>query len=298
MYELKRISGDVTGDVLSLTAEHDAISRPRKGEVRWEDFDRNAYSPLVLDEAARLWEERAVQEMHSLALFTELCSHLHRLGAPLDWSGAFARMIADEVRHTDLCLRMCEALGRPAAPKIEPGHLNLLAPSSPRAHVRRLIVAAFCIGETVSGHMFRRVLKAATVPLARDVVTAIVIDETFHGELGWELGALLMRSDGAAFEKERDALAADLPHLFRHYAKLCGARRGPGWARASVAVAEGPNFGTMTEAGYAAAFFDAMESDVVPGLRSIGLPEAARAYEALVRDLDAVGDRAETGDGA
>ncbi len=295
MYELKRTTGDVGGDVLSLTAEHDAIARPRKGEVRWTDFDRGAYAPRVLDEAARLWEERAVQEMHSLALFTELTSHLHRLGAPLDWSGAFARMIADEVRHTDLCLRMCDALGRPAAPKIDPKHVTLLAPSSPRAHVRRMIVAAFCIGETVSGHMFRRALKAATVPLARDVVTAIVIDETFHGELGWELGALLMRSDGEAFLKERDTLAADLPHLFRHYAKLCGARRGPAWARAAAPVDEGPNFGTMTEAGYAATFFDAMETDVVPGLGSIGLPEAAHAYEALVRELDAASDAPTSG---
>ncbi len=153
--------------------------------------------------------------------------------------------------------------------------------------MRRIIVAAFCIGETVSGHMFRSVLKAATVPLARDVVTAILIDETFHGELGWELGALLMPSDGAAFEAERTALAADLPHLFRHYASLCCASLGPTWARAEPALLEGPNFGTMSVAGYARAFFDAMESDVVPGLAAIGLPEATSAHEALLRDLDA-----------
>lgn len=283
MYELKRI----TGDVLLLTAEHDAIARPRKGEIRWNDFDRAVYAPDTLEAASRLWEDRAVQEMHSLALFTELTAQLHLLGAPLDWSGAFARMIADEVRHADLCLRMCEALGRPVAPKIDPEHLHLLPASSRRAQVRRTIVAAFCIGETVSGHMFRSALKAATVPLARDVVTAIVIDETFHGELGWELGALLMRNDGSAFAEERIALAADLPHLFRHYTKLCGAARGPAWARAEPPVAEGPNFGTLSATGYARAFFEAMESDVVPGLVAIGLPEATSAYAALVDELEA-----------
>ncbi len=281
MYVLKRVSGDA----LALTEEHEAIARPRRGEIHWEAFDRSAYAAADLDAAAALWAERAVQEMHSLALFTGLTSQLHLLGAPLDWSGAFARMIADEVRHTDLCLRMCDALGRPAAPEIDPAELRVgFDTSSPRAGARHTIVAAFCIGETISGHMFRRALKAANVPLAREVVTAIVIDETFHGELGWELGALLMRRDGAGFEAERTVLAADLVHLFRHYAKLCCASAGRTWARHGREVDEGVNFGTMTAAGYARAFFDAMEADVVPGLVAIGLPEAEAAYAALLSD--------------
>ncbi len=284
MYVLKRLSSDAR-DALALTVEHEAIVRPRKGEIRWDDFDASAYAPAALDAAALLWSQRAVQEMHSLALFTELTSHLHLLGAPLDWSGAFARMIADEVRHTDLCIRMCDALGRPAAPEIEPARLRLLAQASPRGHVRHSIVAAFCIGETISGHMFRRALRAADVPLARDVVAAIVVDETFHGELGWELGALLMRNDGASFDAERAMLASDLEHLFRHYARLCCVTSGPTWARGKPEVDEGPNFGTLSEAGYARAFFDAMEADVVPGLVAIGLPEAERAYAALLSEL-------------
>lgn len=276
-YALKRVSGDA----LALTEEHEAIARPRKGEIHWEAFDASAYADAELDAAAELWQDRAVQEMHSLALFTELASKLHLLGAPLDWSGAFARMIADEVRHTDLCLRMCGALGRPAAPEIDPAKLHLMTDASPRTHVRRTVVAAFCIGETISGHMFRQALKAATVPLAREVVTAIVVDETFHGELGWELGALLMRKD-AAHEAERAQLASDLPGLFRHYARLCCAAPGRAWAWREPAVEDGPNFGTMTHAGYARAFFEAMESDVVPGLVAIGLPEAKAAYDALL----------------
>ena len=280
MYVLKRLSG---AD-LALTEEHEAIARPRKGEVHWASLDTAAYRAADLDDAASLWQERAVQEMHSLALFTELASQLHLLGAPLDWSGAFARMIADEVRHTDLCIRMCDALGRPAEPKIDPAQLRLLTPSSPRAHVRHAIVAAFCIGETISGNMFRRALKAANVPLAREVVSAIVIDETFHGELGWELGALLMRSDGPDFAAERDLLASELPQLFRHYAKLCCASQGRAWAMREPDVDPGANFGNLTSAGYARAFFDSMEADVVPGLVAIGLPEAEAAYAALLRD--------------
>lgn len=194
-------------------------------------------------------------------------------------------MIADEVRHTDLCMRMCEVLGRPASPEIDPTRLHLLEQASPRAHVRHTIVSAFCIGETISGRMFRRAHRAANVPLAREVVAAIVTDETFHGELGWELGALLMRSD-ASSAAERDALAADLPKLFEHYARLCCASRGPSWARGEPEVDEGHNFGTMTFAGYARSFFDGMREDVVPGLVAIGLPEAVGAYDGLVERLE------------
>lgn len=151
-YTLRRRSGEG----LALTREHDAIALPRKGSIAWAAFDRAAYAEADLARAAALWLTRAKQEMFSLALFTELTSQLHLLGAPLDWSGAFARMIADEVRHTDLCMRMCEALGRPSEPTIEPEHLHLLHPTAPRGHVRSTVVAAFCIGETVSGRMFRR----------------------------------------------------------------------------------------------------------------------------------------------
>lgn len=283
-FALRRTSGER----LALTAEHDAIAAPRKGLIRWDAFDPAAYDPRDLDAAADLWRTRAVQEMRSLALFTELSSQLHQLGAPLDWSGAFARMIADEVRHVDLCLRTCEALGRPAAPDLDERDLRRPVYGGLRAHVRETVVAAFCIGETISGRMFKRALRAATVPLARDVVAAILIDETFHGELGWELGALLMRDDGGgAHGAERDALAARLPALFAHFARLCCARRGPSWARGAGETDGGPNFGTLSEAGYARAFFDGMEEDVVPSLEAIGLPEAAAAYDGLVRELEA-----------
>ena len=72
-----------------------------------------------------------------------------------------------------------------------------------------------------------------------------------------------------------------MPVLSRRWAGLLQGP-GPAWARAEPATPEGPNFGTMTNAGYACAFFDAMEADVVPGLVAIGLPEAEAAYAALL----------------
>jgi len=276
-FSLRRTSGDD----LELTRQHDAIALPRKGTIDWAAFDRSAYDQATLDRAADAWSTRAMQEFHSLALFTGLSAKVQVLGAPLDWSGAFARMIADEVRHTDLCLRMCEALGRPMRPDIREDELVTSSPAALRVHVRELVVAAFCIGETISSRMFRRALRAATVPLARDVVAAIVVDETFHGELGWELGALLMRDMDAS---EREQIASRLPSLFAHYARLCCASPGRSWAFASPEEDPAPNFGTLTAAGYARAFFEGMEEDVVPGLCAIGLEEARVAYDRLAVD--------------
>ena len=269
---------------LELTRQHEAIVAPRKGTIAWDAFRSDEFTSETLDRAAAAWQVRALQEFHSLALFTQLTSQLHVLGAPLDWSGAFARMIADEVRHTDLCLRMCNSLGRPAPPTIEETELHLGSAHGLSTHVREVVVAAFCIGETLSGRMFRRALKAATVPLARDVVAAIVTDETFHGELGWELGALLMRG---LPEEERRATGTRLHELFQHYAGLCCALPGPTWARTEPEAQPAPNFGTLSDAGYARAFFDGMEEDVVPGLEAIGLVEARQAYADLLASLPA-----------
>ena len=274
-FSLRRTTA--AGDELELTRQHDLIAAPRKGTIDWDGFRPEDWPAPVLLRARVAWRTRAVQEFHSLALFTQISSHLHVLGAPLDWCGAFARMIEDEVRHTDLCLRMCERLGDEAPPEVREDELLIASQGPLRGHVRELVVAAFCIGETISGRMFRRALRAATVPLARDVVSAILVDETFHGELGWELGALLMRDIDAG---EREALARRLPFLFEHYAGLCLATRGPAWSRAEPEAQPAPNFGTLTDAGYARAFFDGMEEDVVPGLVAVCLPEARAAYDA------------------
>jgi hypothetical protein len=207
---------------------------------------------------------------------------------PLDWSGAFARIIADEVRHTELAVHMTELFGGAPA-RVETADLHLpVHAKSLRAHVRAVIVATFCIGETLSGRFFRRCLRTATVPVAKDVVRVICDDETFHGRFGWEAAALLMRDDGTqAFWEEKRTLAAQLPELFAHYRKLCVASRDPAWAFSTPEAPPAPNFGTLTDAGYARQFWEGMRDDVVPGLVAIGLPEAEGAFRALAGDLPA-----------
>jgi hypothetical protein len=270
---------------LELVAAHASVVAPRRGEIGWSAFDRRAFAPDVLAKAAAEWRERAAQEYASLALFTRLASQLHTLGVPLDWSGGFARMIADEVRHTEICARFAEALEPGVRVDIDETGLHLpVIELSLLAHVRAAVLAAFCIGETLSGRFFRRCLRAATVPLAREIVRTIVDDETFHGRLGWELMALLLRGDGdPAFPKDRDGLAMSLHELFVHYRSLCGAARGEAWARAGDEAPGAPNFGTLTERGYARGFFEGMRDDVVPALVAVGLPEAEVAWREASR---------------
>ncbi len=283
MFTLARTSG--ASLELRLTEEHEQLIVPRRGAPLVWSLDRGAFSAAELARGVEAWRGRAFTELHSLTLFTQLASQVQVLGAPLDWSGAFARIIADEVRHTDFSLRFAEALGGSAPLEVDPAGLQQPTPPPERlrAHVRGLIIAAFCIGETLSGRMFRRALKVATEPLAREVVKAILVDESFHAEFGWELGALLMREhDG--FVAERAELAAELPRLFRAFARQCCVTAGPKWTHAQPEVDGGANFGTLSNAGYAQAFYDGMEADVVPGLVAIGLPEAAVAWKAFVAE--------------
>ena len=281
-FVLRRATETTSPGDLELARAHGAIALPRNGSIAWDAFDAREHDPATLRVAAEVWSARAAQEYHSLALFTQLSSQVHLLGAPLDWSGAFARIIGDEVRHTELCVRMAETLDSSASVSIEPDTLALpMTQTSLRAHVRAVILATFCIGETVSGRTFRRCLRAATVPLARDVVRTICDDETFHGRFGWEAGALLMRPDAPDFAHERAAFARQLPELFAYYRDACGAARGRAWAAAGPESDLAPNFGTLTEAGYARAFFEGMDEDIVPGLVAIGFSEAEAAWAAI-----------------
>ena len=275
-FRLRRTTGE---EDLHLSRAHAKVVGPRRGTIRWE-LEREAYDANVLAAAARAWRARALQEYTSLALFTQLASQVHLLGLPLDWSGAFVRMTSDEVRHTELAARMTELLGG-TLPDVDPRRLHLpVRARSLRAHVRGVIVAAFCIGETLSGRFFRRCLRAATVPLARDVVRTICDDETFHARFGWEAAALLLCDDGTrAFKGERALLVEQLPELFAHYRKLCVAAKARSRASWGPEAPPPPNFGTLTDAGYARHFWEGMRDEVVPGLVAIGLPEAQDAWK-------------------
>jgi hypothetical protein len=281
VFRLLRTSG--ASVPLQVTAEHERLVTPRRGPPITWSLDRGAFSSRDLARGIEAWQGRAFTEFHSLTLFTQLASQVQALGAPLDWSGAFARIIADEVRHTDYSLRLSEALGGPGTLDLEAAglHQPTPAPQRLRAHVRGLVIAAFCIGETLSGRMFRRALQVATEPLAREVVKAILVDESFHAEFGWEVGALLMR-EHEGFAAERAELASELPRLFQDFARQCCVTGSRAWTHAQPDTDGGANFGTLSNAGYAQAFYDGMEADVVPGLEAIGLPEAQAAWKAFV----------------
>ena len=274
-FTLRRTSGI---DGLSLTREHDALSTPRDGVPDWSSFQAHAYDAALVAEAASHWHGRAHTEFRSFTHFSRLLVGLQTIGAPLDWCGAMARMVSDELRHTDLCLRMSEALGGPSTlPDEDVDALALTGALLPRLRVE--VMGTFLLAETLSVRMFTRCLHAATVPLAREVVTGILVDETRHQTLGWELGALLMRpAPGEAAADIIATMEAALPSLFLELATQCHATRGRGWAQRAAEVPPGENFGTLTEAGYARAFFDGMELDVVPGLMAIGLGGADVAW--------------------
>jgi hypothetical protein len=134
-FRLRRSSGD--GEELELTVAHSGIVKPRRFEIAWGNFDRLSFGAEELREAAGQWRERARQEYASMAVFTQLASQMHVLGVPLDWSGALARMISDEVRHTELCARFAELLEPHVAIELDEGGIHLpRSTGSLRAHVR------------------------------------------------------------------------------------------------------------------------------------------------------------------
>jgi hypothetical protein len=263
-------------DDLKLTREHERLV----GAVDWSSFDARLYSPEALRSAAADWQNRAFTEFHSLTHFTQLATQVQRLGAPLDWSGAMLRMASDEARHADLCMRFTALLGGPETVETAASELTRREQGRLVDVVRRDVLATFCIAETLSVRMFRRCLQVATVPLAKALVERILVDETLHADAGWELAALLMRDAPLA-----PTLPGELVEIIVAVAQQCHASRGPDWAMTEPEHDGSDNFGTLTTAGYARAFFAGMEEDVVPGLEAIGVADAPALWQRALERL-------------
>src|SRR5436305_14981140 len=73
-------------------------------------FAGKLYDPRAVERAQRMWLVRMESEHRSTAVFTAMVPQLMEAGAPLDAKAVVLRMAQDELRHTEICARVIEAL--------------------------------------------------------------------------------------------------------------------------------------------------------------------------------------------
>ncbi len=181
-------------------------------------WDQLAVADDARAQLAVEWELRARSEARSLIVFASLLPRFAEMAMPLEVTSATSRLLADEARHTELCLQLAGALGGCDSLDLAPGERSIPDEGLP-AHlfVARWTVSMFCIGESSSVGMLEALAEETVDPCASVVIATLLRDERLHDLFGWDLAERViprLRPD------EREWLNRDLVHGLRHYAGL------------------------------------------------------------------------------
>lgn len=237
-------------------------------------FERERYSLPARERLAGLWRMRMESEHRSASAFATLAPQLMAARAPIDVQAAVLSGAQDELRHTEYCAQVLEALGEnPAvnalvAPPEQPRHSG----SSPVTVALRNLVFGSCVSEVVNAARFGDAFEVITDPYLRDITRLILADEIAHGQLGFHyLASMKSWLDG--HPEERTRLANYLSIAFRQYEQDTISAH----SRMVTPTNEEHELGLTDPARDLFIFTQTIEHAVVPGLMAFGI-DAERAW--------------------
>ena len=236
---------------------------PTLNITSFQAFDRTPYKPETIAWALEAWQLRTLDEYRSQVGFTELLMELTELGCAFDTLTAAVRVVRDEARHVELCRRLVGALGGTDEIPGEPKWVRSDAREPLQVRVVETIAGSLCIGECLSTAILAATRKVTKDRLAKEVVTALTRDESFHGQLGWTLLPQLWPMLTVKEQRRaRARIAADLQSAKEAVFEGCGADDSK--------EARNP-FGHLKNAERHVVFEQALERDVLRRFRDLGL---------------------------
>jgi hypothetical protein len=185
--------------------------------------------PLTLDEESRAqlssldddtraqlgerWRRRAQAELEAGIFFAQLAPRVMSEVREPEVVKLFANAIGEEVRHAELCLALGELyLGRALDwPTPRTWDEPAIDGVDERTETALLVISMCCINEALASAYLRACHRAATVPLVRRVLAALLEDEIHHAQAGWAF--LAPRARSLPLEKY-------LPHLVEFNRKM------------------------------------------------------------------------------
>jgi hypothetical protein len=225
----------------------------------WDRLEVDTLDDEVRSRLAREWEGRARSEARSMIVFASLVPRFTEIGMPIEVTAATSRLLADEARHTELCLQLAGALGGRDSLELAPSERSIPDEGLP-AHlfVARWTVSMFCIGESASVGMLEELAAQASDPCASVVTATLLRDERVHDRFGWDLAARVLPK---LTDDERAWLNHDLIAGLRHYAAV---NTGEGEAIA-------PAHGSPSKTALSRAFVKRLDDVILPNLEALGL---------------------------
>jgi hypothetical protein len=196
-------------------------------------IDLERHSKEDVTAARRAWGSRVLDEWRSVVVFSELLGLLGEVAAPFETLCTVQKLIADELRHAELCARVCDWLGGRVKVDLTGLGLPSCEGQSEVARAYEIVVRELILGEGESLGALDAYRRATTEPAVRAVFDVLVRDEAWHHLAGRRLADELRRAFPKEAFAEVDAelagtLEDDLAHVRSEYQR--GAKDGPGRA--------------------------------------------------------------------
>ena len=264
-----------------LRAEYARLMRGFHRPIPWEKSHTPRLEPDLRAELARIWGERIPTEYRSITGFSTLSFDFIAAGAPVDLVAVCHRVCIDELRHTELAVKMVETYGGhlPPLPReisSMPADESLTAV----AQACRSAILLSCLGETFACTELAMLRDRAVDPVVHGVLTVFLADEIVHARVGW---AYLAHALKTADERTKRQVAEAIPgYIAGIAANLFGTADKP----AVIDVTnDDPRLGehgvcSMREEQE---LYRSFVPDVfLPGLRAVGVPvDTSAALAAL-----------------
>ena len=264
-----------------LRAEYARLMRGFHRPIPWEESHAPRLEPGLRAELARIWGERIPTEYRSITGFSTLSFDFIAAGAPVDLVAVCHRVCIDELRHTELAVKMVETYGGhlPPLPReisSMPADESLTAV----AQACRSAILLSCLGETFACTELAMLRDRAVDPVVHGVLTVFLADEIVHARVGW---AYLAHALKTADERTKREVADAIPgYIAGIAANLFGTADKP----AAIDVTnDDPRLGehgvcSMREEQE---LYRAFVPDLfLPGLRAVGVPvDTSAALAAL-----------------
>lgn len=254
-----------------LRAEYARLMRGFHRPIPWEESHAPRLDAGLRAELARIWGERIPTEYRSITGFSTLSFDFIAAGAPVDLVAVCHRVCIDELRHTELAVRMVEIYGgrRPPLPR-EITSLPADASLTAVAQACRSAILLSCLGETFACTELALLRDRAVDPVVRGVLTVFLADEIVHARVGWAYLAHAFQTADAA---TRASVASAIPgYVAGIGANLFGKDDAP----AAVDVTSDDErlaLHGVCSMGEEQDLYRTFVSDVfVPGLLAVGVP--------------------------
>jgi hypothetical protein len=254
-----------------LRAEYARLMRGFHRPIPWEETHAPRLDADARAELARIWGERIPTEYRSITGFSTLSFDFIAAGAPVDLVAVCHRVCIDELRHTELAVRMVEIYGGQVPPL--PREISAMPADSKLTAVGQACRSAIllsCLGETFACTELAMLRDRAVDPVVRGVLTVFLSDEIVHARIGWAYLAHAMKT---ADPTSKQQAAEAVPGYVRGIAtNLFGTDERPAAVDVTNDDERLANHGVCSMKEEQALYSAFIPDVFVPGLLAVGVP--------------------------